>query len=219
MAFVTLRRLSDGQFYSYQPLSASATPVQAIPIAAQLSGIEMLEYPQQVHRASQSGTTSSSLSPSPSSDNNPYPSQPLNQRIDVMAPHNNTRELSVSTLKRHAHERNDEYTDVCAVRSPAISTPVKKYNPGKGEFCCPRCGSNFTRPKSVKDHFPSCISKFGNPRALRFTDHPSMAQTEAAIKRRTRASREASSAITEKDDAQTDDHSQGFGFEEMNEAL
>ena len=220
MAFVTLRRLYDGELYSYQPLNTSATPVQAIPIAVQLSGIELLRNPQHVHHTSQSGTDSSSLSLPPSLENSPYPSQTLNQQIDVMAPPcNKARELSVATLRRHAHERDDEYTDVCSVPSPAISTPVRKYNHGKGVFCCPRCGSNFTRPKSVKDHFPSCISKCGNPQALRFTDHPSMAQTESAIKRRARASREASSALTEGDDAQMDDHSQRLGFEEMNEGL
>lgn len=220
MAFVTLRSLFDGKLYSYQPLNTSTTPVQAIPIAVQLSGIEVLGYPQQVQEMSHSGTGSSSLSLPPSSNNSPYPSQTLNQQIDIMAPpHNNARELSVKTLRRHAHERDDEYTDVCGVPSPAISTPVRKYNHGKGVFCCPRCGSNFTRPKSVKDHFPSCISKCGNPQALRFTDHPSMAQTEAAMKRRARESREASSALTEGDEAQIYGHSQGVGFEEMSEAL
>ena len=51
----------------------------------------------------------------------------------------------------------------------------------RAKFCCPRCGSNYTRLnytrlKTVKDHFPDCVSKCGNPQALRYTDHPSMAQ-------------------------------------------
>ena len=46
-----------------------------------------------------------------------------------------------------------------------------------------------------------------------------MAQTEAAMKRRARGSRETSSALTEGDEAQMYGQSQGFEFEEMSEAL
>lgn len=114
-----------------------------------------------------------------------------------------SRGVSLTALRRHAHARDDGYTDMCGVSSPEKSVPVKRFNLGKGQFCCPRCESNFTRPKSVKDHFPYCVIKCGNPGALRYTDHPSMAQTEAAIQRRARASRESSSV----------------GLEEMNKAL
>ena len=44
--------------------------------------------------------------------------------------------------------------------------------------------SNFTRAKTVKDHFPECISKHGNPDGLWFTDHPSMRKEEARIQNR-----------------------------------
>lgn len=235
LAFFTLRRIHDGHLQSYMPLNSSELQVRSIPIAAQLSGIEVLEKPTEDHREDQSGTASASLSPHPSSDNPPYhghtPNRPTYNiplrggRDTVAQPDDRSRELSVATLERHANARDDGYTNVCGVRSPATSTPIKKYNPGKGEFCCPRCESNFTRPKSVKDHFPYCVAKCGNPQALRFTDHPSMAQTEAAIQRRTRASRELSTLATEDDDyeddydAQMDGQSPEIELKEMSEAL
>ena len=37
--------------------------------------------------------------------------------------------------------------------------------------------------------------KFGNPQALRYTDHSSMAQKEAAIQRRAQASHETSTVL------------------------
>lgn len=235
LAFFTLRRVHDGHLQSYMPINSSDLQVRSIPIAAQLSRIEALEKPTEDHQPDQNGTESESLSPHLSLDNPPYSHTPNQQtyniplrgsRETVGQPDDRSREPSVATLERHAHARNDGYTDVCGLRSPAISTPVKKYNPGKGEFRCPRCESNFTRPKSVKDHFPYCILKCGNPQALRFTDHPSMAQTEAAIQRRTRASREPSTVTTEdiddeddNDDAQMDGHSPEIELKEMSEAL
>ena len=48
------------------------------------------------------------------------------------------------------------------------------------------------RPKLVKDHFPDCVSKCGNPQGLRYTDHPSMAKTEGSLQHRGQASHEAS---------------------------
>ena len=32
---------------------------------------------------------------------------------------------------------------------------------------CPRCFCYFTRPRSLRDHFPKCVSKLGNPDNLR----------------------------------------------------
>ena len=112
-----------------------------------------------------------------------------------------SREPSQLTVLRRAHARSDGYSVVCGVYSPEISAPVKSDNRGQGDFCCPRCGSNFTRPYSVKDHFFYCIQKHGNPQALRFTDHPSMAQTEAAIQRRHRASQDQEARFQEMNDA------------------
>lgn len=128
------------------------------------------------------------------------------------------REPSVSTVRRRAHARSDGYSIVCGVYSPELSAPARLENPGQGDFCCPRCGSNYTRPYSVKDHFYHCIKKYGNPQALRFTDHPSMWQTEAAIQRRNQAS-QGPSPRTRRNDAQMDVVSQESRFQEMSEAL
>ena len=194
-------------------------------MAAQPSDIQL----QEDHRTGQSDQN---LGPWPrvsSTNRNQYSTQTPDQQLPNISTygehqnlsHPNTRaqSLSAKTLKRRAHSRNDDYTDVCGVFSPAKATPVKKSNPGNGGFCCPVCESSFTRPKSVKDHFPDCVSKYGNPQAMRYTDHPSMAQKEAAIQRHSRASREISSVIMEEDDSQMQGSGQGIKFEEMNDAL
>ena len=194
----------------------------------EVEGLEVLEKLREDYQADQSDKASRSLSAPPCSDNDPHHSHTNGQTFNIpirggrnqppQSDHS-VREPSVSTLERHAHARDDGYTNVCGISSPAISTPGKKYNPGKGEYCCPRCGSNFTRPKSVKDHFPYCIAKCGNPQGLRFTDHPTMAQTETAIQRRTRASREPTAVDSEDDDAQMIEHTQEMELREMSEAL
>ena len=126
-----------------------------------------------------------------------------------------SRSSSVLTQLRHANTRSDGYTTVCGVYSPEKSTPVKNFNRGNGDFCCPRCESNFTRPKTVKDHFHACVSKHGNPHALRFTDHFTMAKTEAFLQRGAEASAENSS--TDEDLARA--LSQEIKYEEMKDAL
>ena len=172
LAFFTLRRLEDGRLQSYMvPLSSNDEHVQAIPITPRdnVPSYHNHTPPQQNYNIArrEGGETVS-----------------RQDRID--------REPSVMTVLRRAHARSDGYSVVCGVYSPETSAPVRSENRGKGDFYCPRCGSNFTRPYSVKDHFFYCISKHGNPQALRFTDHPSMAQTEAAIQRRIQATQQPS---------------------------
>ena len=193
----TLQRVDDGHLQAYLPVDVRATPVQAIPVA---------------------GCLSDRLGPSTGSSS----SAPVGEGHGSLAIR--VRKPSAITQSRHAHSRDDNYTDVCGVFSPAKANPVKKDNPGNGEFYCPRCESNYTRPKSVKDHFPHCVSKCGNPQALRFTDHPSMAQTETAIQRRRQASHESSDLDTEGGDTQGydiegDEDGQGISFENLNETL
>ena len=67
-------------------------------------------------------------------------------------------------------------TNVCGVFSPEKKPPVKRSS--HGEFHCPRCDSQFTRSKGVNYHFEGCIAKYGNPRSLRWNDHPSLAEVE-----------------------------------------
>lgn len=225
LAHYTLRRVCDGHLQSYLMDNNTGRVVQATPMAAHSSGVQL----QEDHGLGQSNQDLG-LSPQVSSTNhnsysNHMPDQQLprisayGEHQNLAPPDNRAQSLSARTLKRHAHARDDNYTDVCGVFSLAKATPVKKHNPGNGDFCCPICESSFTRPKSVKDHFPDCVSKYGNPQALRYTDHPSMAQKEAAIQRRSRESREVSSMSMEEDDNRMQRGSQGIKFEEMNDAL
>ena len=196
LAFYTLRDLHDGQLLYYMvPPHSNDEHVLAIPITPRDKGPNHNHIPTQ-QSYNIAIRDSENLPQRDSSD----------------------REPSVTTVLRRAHARSDGYSVVCGVYSPEISAPVKSDNRGKGDFYCPRCGSNYTRPYSVKDHFYYCISKHGNPQALRFTDHPSMAQTEAAIQRRNRASQEPSARM-EGNDAQMGVVSQEIRFQEMNDAL
>ena len=43
--------------------------------------------------------------------------------------------------------------------------PVGRDNPG-GKFPCPRCSGRFTTSYHLQSHWVSCISKYGNPKAL-----------------------------------------------------
>ena len=197
LAFYTLRKLDDGQLqYFMVPDSSNDEHVQAIPITPRDNGPNHHYIPTQ---------------------------QSYNIAIrdgceNVTQQDRSDREPSVTTVLRRAHARSDGYSVVCGVYSPEISTPVKSDNRGKGDFCCPRCGSNYTRPYSVKEHFFYCVTKHGNPQALSFTDHPSMWQTEAAIQRRNRASQEPS-ARTEGNDVYVGAVSQDIRVQEMSEAL
>ena len=166
LAFYTLRKLDGGHLeYFMIPPNSNDEHVQAMPITPRDNGLNHnhMSTQQNYHITKHDGYGT-------------VPHLPQQERSD--------REPSVATALRRAHARSDGYSVVCGVYSPEISAPVTSENRGKGDFYCPRCGSNYTRPYSVKDHFFYCITKHGNPRALRFTDHPSMAQTEAAIQRR-----------------------------------
>ncbi len=63
-------------------------------------------------------------------------------------------------------------TDVCGVFSPEKKPPVKRSC--HGAFHCPRCDSQFTTSKGVNYHFEKCIATYGNPRSLKWDDHPSL---------------------------------------------
>ena len=195
LAQYTLIRVEDSHMESYMPCDTTTTPVQALQLADYLEDILLPGR----YQTNEYDRTSGSLTP-----------------INATTHQDQARGSSASTRRRHAHARDDYYTDVCGVISPEKATPVRKDNLGNGEFSCPRCGSSFTRPKSVKDHFPGCISRYGNPQALRYTDYPSMIQTEAFIQRRHQASREASNADTEGESPEEDE---GINLERINETL
>ncbi len=69
-------------------------------------------------------------------------------------------------------------TDVCGVYSPEKKPPVKRSC--RGVFHCPRCDSQFTTSNTVNYHFEKCIARYGNPRSLKWNDHPSLS---GAVKR------------------------------------
>ena len=220
LAHYTVRRKRDGYLQSYRIVNNSAV---LVPSSTQLPDVELPGLPQRDYHVHQSFPPS--LSTSNSTDLQQAPRQ---QTYSTTVPEdtgrfagsdNKAQGPSAQTQKRHAHLRDDGYTNVCGVPSPEVLKPVKKTNDGNGDFCCPRCGSNFTRPKSVKDHFPSCVAKHGNPQSLRFTDHPSMKTSESFIQRRTRTSRVESNMEMETDDVAMDVQGQEIKVEEMNEAL
>ena len=230
----TLVRVRDGYLQSFVLVNGRATRVAPIPVPAQPPAIGLQQNSQGRHdelesEEDQDHSTSEKeqdhLTPLHSTNNGPYRKRQTHNIAlqgdaeDLANSDREVRQVSESTRKRHAHARPDGYTSVCGVYSPAKLTPVKKVNLGNGEFCCPRCGSNFTRAGTVKYHFPACVMKYGNPQALRYTDHPSMATREVSIQRGARAGREVPNMDKERDDGNARAHSQGIEFEEMNEAL
>lgn len=73
---------------------------------------------------------------------------------------------------RHSKPRIGGPTNVCGIFSPEKKPPAKRSN--RGAFHCPRCDSQFTTPQGVNYHFEKCINKHGNPRSLKWNDHPSL---------------------------------------------
>ena len=65
------------------------------------------------------------------------------------------------------------YTSVCGVYS-IETAPPEKFENKAGPFHCPRCDTLFTRARGVRRHFIGCITRYGNPDSLRWTDHPSL---------------------------------------------
>lgn len=77
-----------------------------------------------------------------------------------------------NTEPKYRKPRSRGPTNVCGIFSPEKKPPVKRST--RGEFHCPRCDSQFTRSSGVNLHFETCIAKYGNPRSLRWNDHPSL---------------------------------------------
>ena len=218
LADYTLRRVHDGQLQTYVLDNDHSRLVQAVPISAQPS-VTQMEGDDQID---QSDPGSDSSTPVPATNNSSHQTQPPHQQLFTIPipsarPSNRAKAPSSCTQKRHAFSRNDGYTIICGMNSPAKATPVKKINPGKGKFRCPRCGSNFTRPKSVKDHFPDCVLKCGNPEGLRYTDHPSMAKAEANLQHRGQASHEASDSAMEDEQEEEEKEEEGNDDDEKME--
>lgn len=67
-------------------------------------------------------------------------------------------------------------TSVCGVYSMEKAPPNKNTSRA-GRYHCPRCDSQFTRPRGVRRHFVGCIRKHGNPDSLKWTDHKTLLKT------------------------------------------
>ena len=68
---------------------------------------------------------------------------------------------------------NVGYTRFCGVYSQEKASPKKVKTIG-GPYHCPRCDTQFTQADRVMRHFVGCITKYGNPDSLKWTDHPSL---------------------------------------------
>lgn len=69
---------------------------------------------------------------------------------------------------------NDSYPSLCGVCSPEKLSPTRHNQSTDSAYHCPKCNKGFTRRTGVKDHFPNCIKKHGNPSRLRWDDHASL---------------------------------------------
>ena len=79
------------------------------------------------------------------------------------------------TPPRMANPRNSELTSVCGVVSTEKRRAVHTHSKDPHFlYHCPRCDKGLSRRYTVKQHFPGCILKHGNPEGLKWTDHPSM---------------------------------------------
>ena len=70
-------------------------------------------------------------------------------------------------------------TNVCGIVTPAKNGQAVGGINNSGAYCCPRCNGQFTRARSVKDHFINCVNKHGNPNGLSWFDHSSCAGSKA----------------------------------------
>ena len=68
-------------------------------------------------------------------------------------------------------------TAYCGIITPEIQRPFRRPTNPANRFECPRCGTRYTRAKTVQDAFPGCIRRYGNPLGLNWNSHPSCANT------------------------------------------
>ncbi|MCJ1261655.1 hypothetical protein MMC22_001521 [Lobaria immixta] len=72
------------------------------------------------------------------------------------------------------HAAVDYENAMSGVQLPLSNEPenTEKIHPPAKSHRCPRCFSSFTRRHSVKQHFPACITRVGNPQNLKWDDTP-----------------------------------------------
>lgn len=116
-------------------------------------------------------------------------------------------------------------TSACGNKTPQIKKPVVGGG-GKGEYRCPRCLGQFTRPRNVKDHFVSCVRKHGNPQGFHWFDHSTLAATKkwlhnrlAEAKKKERVGREEGTDELEGEEEEEEEDEEGeeSNLQEVNE--
>ena len=95
------------------------------------------------------------------------------------------------TKRQSGKNRTPVYTRVCGAYSREKVSPEQKFKPSGGPYRCPRCDTVFTRARGVKAHFVGCITNYGNPDSLKWTDHPSLHGTVKFYARNGQQSRKA----------------------------
>ena len=68
---------------------------------------------------------------------------------------------------------DSNFTPVCGITTPLKEIPFKKMKKQSHPYHCPRCDSEFSRRYTVKQHFPRCVKKYGNPDGLTWMSHVS----------------------------------------------
>ena len=157
------------------------------------------------------------INPRPQPRNRPAPEVPA---PEVPNPKHKAPRQKTKPRTNGFNRRTGEngLTPVCGIITPFIATPVAKENK-KGAFCCPRCLGQFTRPRTVKDHFRTCATKHGNPRGLRWFDHPTLIRSQNHVVKKMTTIREEKEAEEEESDRQDDgDQEQDHGDDEDLEA-
>ena len=69
---------------------------------------------------------------------------------------------------RPMHLENTAYCGVYSAETE-VPDPNPQEKPGC-EYRCPRCRRQYSRRYTIKQHFPHCIRRHGNPLALRWQD-------------------------------------------------
>ena len=98
----------------------------------------------------------------------------------------------LSRSERRLRARTELLTPVCGKVTPKkeFKGPIRKRI--GGQFFCSNCQMGFRSQSTVKEHFPSCVQKLGNPNRVRWIDHPSI---KGYTNRKTRLTEERLTAI------------------------
>lgn len=86
---------------------------------------------------------------------------PIDPQLFASAPTN----VVAGVATGHNSQTNDATTQTDGIVQSGSSEEYK--------YTCPLCGAKRSRRYTIKQHFPGCVRKHGNPENLEWTDHPS----------------------------------------------